>query len=290
MSSNLLKLDPFAAAIARKEREERERREAEEAERRPAESSQPLESSQPAESSQPKKLPPAGQKSSQPLGSSQPPESHIPSTSEPPESSQPDITWQPPESSQTLKNPLNLLSALPDAKGHLETPYQLLDHLFRHLPPPQQAVYIQLYRLSWGFKKEKCFISNPGLAGRSCLSVSAVKENVNKLVEKGLIKKTGNVQGFGKNQGIEYLVHAPSWQLARSSQPRRSSQPGESSQPGNAPNKELDQKEKEKGEAVACQDCQGTGFWYPEGTDKGVARCTHRRLQPAGKNLHSREG
>lgn len=278
MSSNLLKLDPFAAAIARKEREERERKELEEADSRPAESSQPFTGSQPLESSQPEKPPPAGQKSSQPLGDSQPPESPHPPDDRPLKSSQPANTRQPGESRQPPQSSLNLLSALPDAKGHLETPYQLLDHLFRHLPPPQQVVYMQLYRLSWGFKKEKCFISNPGLAARSCLSLSAVKENVNKLIEKGLIEKTGNVQGFGKNQGVEYIVHAPSWQVARSSQPRRGSQPGESSQPGNGPNKDLDQKEIEKGEALACPDCQGTGFWYPGGTDKGVARCAHKRL------------
>lgn len=261
MSSNLLKLDPFAAAIARKEREERERLENEAAQR------------QSPESSQPGKQPDTGQKSSQPVESSQPPKNLQPATGKPPESSQPDKSWQPPKSS------LNLLSALPDAKGHLETPYQLLDHLFRHLPPPQQSVYLQLYRLSWGFKKERCFISNPGLAGRACLSVSAVKENVNKLIEKGLIEKTGNVQGFGKHQGVEYLVHPPSWQVARSSQPRKSSQLGESSQPLTGSNKDLDQKEIEKGEAIACPDCQGTGFWYPAGTDKGVARCTHNRLR-----------
>jgi hypothetical protein len=267
VSSNLLKLDPFAAAIARKEREERERLEAEAAQRRPPESSQP------------EKQPDTGQKSSQPEESSQPPEDLQSTTSKPPKSSQPDKGWQPLQSSQPPKTSLNLLSALPDAKGHLETPYQLLDHLFRHLPPPQQSVYLQLYRLSWGFKKERCFISNPGLAGRACLSVSAVKENVNKLIEKGLIEKTGNVQGFGKHQGVEYLVHPPSWQVARSSQPRKSSQLGESSQPPSGSNKDLDQKEIEKGEAIACPDCQGTGFWYPAGTDKGVARCTHNRLR-----------
>jgi hypothetical protein len=29
-----------------------------------------------------------------------------------------------------------------------------------------------------------------------------------------------------------------------------------------------------------CPDCAGTNFWYPEGPDKGVARCTHQKLQP----------
>jgi hypothetical protein len=29
-----------------------------------------------------------------------------------------------------------------------------------------------------------------------------------------------------------------------------------------------------------CPDCFGTGMWYPEGFDKGVARCTHEKLTP----------
>jgi hypothetical protein len=27
-----------------------------------------------------------------------------------------------------------------------------------------------------------------------------------------------------------------------------------------------------------CPDCSGTGFWYPNGLEKGVAKCTHRQL------------
>jgi hypothetical protein len=34
-----------------------------------------------------------------------------------------------------------------------------------------------------------------------------------------------------------------------------------------------------------CPDCAGTNFWYPEGPDKGVAKCTHSKLTtiPADK-------
>lgn len=28
-----------------------------------------------------------------------------------------------------------------------------------------------------------------------------------------------------------------------------------------------------------CPDCAGTGFWYPEGPEKGVARCSHLKLE-----------
>jgi hypothetical protein len=31
--------------------------------------------------------------------------------------------------------------------------------------------------------------------------------------------------------------------------------------------------------ALDCPDCQGTGFYYPEGTAKGVKRCEHKKLR-----------
>ena len=34
-----------------------------------------------------------------------------------------------------------------------------------------------------------------------------------------------------------------------------------------------------KVDASQCPDCFGTGMWYPQGYDKGVARCTHDKLK-----------
>jgi hypothetical protein len=31
-------------------------------------------------------------------------------------------------------------------------------------------------------------------------------------------------------------------------------------------------------DASKCPDCFGTGMWYPEGFEKGVARCRHEKL------------
>jgi hypothetical protein len=33
-----------------------------------------------------------------------------------------------------------------------------------------------------------------------------------------------------------------------------------------------------------CPDCQGTGFWYPKGIERGVAKCKHKRLQNDSRN------
>jgi hypothetical protein len=36
-----------------------------------------------------------------------------------------------------------------------------------------------------------------------------------------------------------------------------------------------------KVDAAQCPDCFGTGMWYPEGFDKGVAKCGHEKLSAA---------
>ncbi len=246
----------------------------------PQESSQLQESSQPQESSQLPYLPGGSygsrqlQQSSQLQDSHQEAESPLQSSSQPQQSSQPQSTRQPPQS------PLNILGSLPEQRGHLELPYQILDHLDRHLDPYEQAVYKQLYRLSWGFGKNRCRISNPKLAERTNMSEAMVKKVAVKLVGKGLIEKAGSLQGYGKDQGVEYVVHAPSWQLQRSSQIQQSRQPQESWQPQDSSNKERDLKEIDKrDDAVACPDCYGTNWWYPQGTEKGVKRCLHERLK-----------
>lgn len=244
----------------------------------PSQSSQILQSSQLQESSQLSEQPRGGYDSSQLSQSSQPQESPQPTPTEPPESS------QPPQSSHIRESQVNLLASLPDAKGHMETPFQLLDHLFRHLDPFEQAAYMQLCRLSWGWKQNRCRVSNPRLAERANMSLAQVKKVVAKLISKGLIEKTGNVQGFGKDQGVEYIVHAPSWQLSRSNQPPQSRQLHKSSQLQQSTNIDKNINIDQKGELASpnllnCPDCLGTGFFYPEGKAGGVKRCNHIRLK-----------
>lgn len=187
---------------------------------------------------------------------------------------------QPPSSRPEHSRPehsrphLSLLSSLPEVRGHFELPHQITDHLLPHLDPFEQAIYLQLYRLSWGHKSSRCLISNERLAERAHMSVAKVKTVTASLAGKGLIKKASRPHGQRVVQGVEYEVFAPTWQLQRSRPP--GSQPDSSRLPG-GPNKE-ELKEIDKG-AVDCPDCYGTGMWYPEGFDKGVARCAHRRLK-----------
>jgi hypothetical protein len=45
-----------------------------------------------------------------------------------------------------------------------------------------------------------------------------------------------------------------------------------------------------KVDAAQCPDCFGTGMWYPDGFEKGVARCGHERLAPPEEDGASGKG
>ena len=306
MSSNLLKLDPFAAAIARKEREERERQEA---------------VSEPA-ASQPTVSQPTG---SQLVASR-------PSPSQPKEAALGGPVSQP-TTSQPTTNHLDLLASLPDSPGYTRTPNRYYDHLCPQLTPDEQAVYSQLFRLSHGHGKDTCFISNGRLSERSSVPVSTLKKVVTRLEGKGLVEKISATYGPKREQGITYRVPAVSQLVA--SQPR-------ASQPAAGHNKINTQKESTQTQEPAagvrvgskfsieecrkyaehlrstgqginnpggyattihrtgeadelierflnpttttqvdasqCPDCKGSGFYYPNGPAGGVAKCRHEKL------------
>jgi hypothetical protein len=179
---------------------------------------------------------------------------------------------------QSPQDQFSLLSALPNVGGHLEFPHQITDHLLRHLDTYEQAVYIQLYRLSWGHHKSRCIITNDRLGERANVGTSKVKMAIKSLVDKGVIKKLGSNHGKKILQGVEYEVSAPSWQAQRNQSRGNQSRNDQSPR---APNKEELLKETEKSfDASRCPDCSGTGYWYPEGTGKGVAKCRHVNLVP----------
>src|SRR5215203_2890579 len=58
------------------------------------------------------------------------------------------------QDSPSIKDRPNLLSAIPEARGHMQLPHRYTDHLPRWLSADEQAVYVQLYRLSWGWGKD----------------------------------------------------------------------------------------------------------------------------------------
>ena len=172
---------------------------------------------------------------------------------------------------------VNLWSSLPQVEGHLRLPNIIIDHLYQFLDLQERSVYEQLYRLSHGYGKSTCRIGYPQLAIRSGMGRTAVIQTVERLVKKGLIARAGTSIGGRKDQGSEYWVSAPG-------SPVPDSSPDGS--PGTEPNKVKALKENSKKGSAShqkrdysdCPDCGGVGMWYPEGFDKGVAKCLHINL------------
>lgn len=168
----------------------------------------------------------------------------------------------------------SLLSVVPRVGGYTNLPHTYTDHLCHWLSSDEQAVYIQLYRLSWGWGKDTCFISNKRLSERSGVPLTSMRRAVGKLVRKGLIEKTNRIFGSNAEQGIEYHVSTLD-SLSNVDSPAKVDSLSKS-----APNKERNKKNNIKGDISNCPDCFGTGMYYPEGFDKGVAKCRHERLHP----------
>jgi hypothetical protein len=249
-SSNLLHLDPMQIALEK-------RRQREEA-TLPAPGSQPGDDSQPGNDS----LPAPG---SLPENSRLPPDAIA---------YRPDSLPAPGRLPSPDSQPADMWSPFREKKGHLRLPNSAVDGLYSILDPYEQAVFTQLYRLSHGYGKSTCKIGLPGLARRSNVGKTTTQATVNRLIGKGLIKKLEYEIGKNKEQGTTYWVSSPD------------SLPGADSLPGDDTIKIKALKDKSKKEGSherkdysECPDCQGSGMWYPEGFEKGVARCTHKTLK-----------
>jgi hypothetical protein len=109
----------------------------------------------------------------------------------------------------TSQNTATLWASIPAVKGHMKFFHQITDHLYRYLDPFEQAVYTQLYRLSWGYGKPNCNIGLPRLAERANISATATQQAIKKLIQKGIVEKLSWTIGKGKEQGTEYRLPLP---------------------------------------------------------------------------------
>jgi len=71
---------------------------------------------------------------------------------------------------------------------------EMVDELLPTLDPAEQVLYIRLFRLSYGFNRNYCTVSQPLLMERTGLSRNTVRVSLQSLLEKGWIKvvKAGN--------------------------------------------------------------------------------------------------
>jgi hypothetical protein len=169
----------------------------------------------------------------------------------------------------------DLWAPFKDKRGHLRQPHAYTDGLCQVLDVYEQAIYTQLYRLSHGYGKPTCMIGLPQLARRANMGKTTTQATVNRLIDKGLIRKLEYEIGRNKEQGTTYWVSSPD------------SQPGTGSLPGNDTIKVKAFKEKtskgahERKDYSTCPDCLGSGLFWPSGMigKGGVKKCQHPKLR-----------
>jgi hypothetical protein len=176
---------------------------------------------------------------------------------------------------------------LPANSPHLRFAYEVLDQALSKLDPYPRVILLRLYRLSAGWNTSTVKVSLNKLGEHCKIKRTKVRNCLRELERDGYIRQL-DVDVSHKNadeRGITYEVLLP--RLAHTQRaPGAQYAPGAPHAPGAqyAPNKDKDLKESNKKgnelslDTKSCPDCKGSGFWYPEGNEKGVAKCKHERM------------
>jgi hypothetical protein len=170
-------------------------------------------------------------------------------------------------------------------RGYSKLYHSIVDDVFPQLTADEQAVYMHLYRLSWGFNNPGVIVSLPKLAERAGMSRNSAARAIARLVGRGLVAKGEPFFGKNQEQGREYRLPIPSGLTSGGSLP------AEGSPPSVGRNKERFKQNIKKGggatlpeeEKATCPDCHGQGYYYPGGFNEGVKICRHVSLRRAEK-------
>ncbi len=84
--------------------------------------------------------------------------------------------------------------------------HSIVDDVFPQFTVDEQAVYMHLYRLSWGFNNPGVIVSLPKLAERAGMSRNSAARAIARLVGRGLVTKGDPFFGKNQEQGREYRL------------------------------------------------------------------------------------
>lgn len=176
---------------------------------------------------------------------------------------------------------LEMASSISYGRGHTRLYHDFTDKVLSLLTAAEQLLYIHLDRYREAGGEVTIPVSWPTLEKRSGVSQSSLIRASKTLESKGLIRKVSLKLGKGKEQGNRF------WVFSVTSLIREKSLVAQPSLVTGTTIKEKDLKENTKREMAPpdyknCPDCSGSGFWYPEGVEKGVAKCRHTRLVSQG--------
>lgn len=168
---------------------------------------------------------------------------------------------------------------LPFDAPHTRTPNVIEDELLPTLKPPAQAVLRRLYRLSAGFGTSRCKVSVPKLALMCNMSESSTRAQLKILYRRRLVKKINedNDNANQQERGIEFAVLLPRLARSKSEAPTEfAGATGAAGATGITGNKRKTLKDKDQKED-RCARCKDTGgFLYPRGPGGGVIKCDHK--------------
>jgi hypothetical protein len=120
---------------------------------------------------------------------------------------------------ETTQADIDILRSLPDVAGYQQFSNRLYDHLLPLLSAYSQLVYLRLVRLSHGFGNPLCTVSYKKLSEKTGISEASAKRAVADLMVKGLVKKSGEIRGYQKEQGITLEVLIPEARTEQSKVP-----------------------------------------------------------------------
>jgi hypothetical protein len=103
------------------------------------------------------------------------------------------------------------LSVAPVA-GYLQISNTVIDGILGRLNPYEQSVYLRLYRLSQGHRRDTCTVSYETLAQRTCMSRRHVIRAVEKLESLGLIQR---LPTSGRERSAGNLYRIPEVPIAK---------------------------------------------------------------------------
>jgi len=108
----------------------------------------------------------------------------------------------------TTVDNLATLDKLTEVKGELRVPNTILDSLLPTLEPAAALLYLRLYRLSYGYRKDTCIVGLQKLATATNTSERTVQRAIEYLEQRGLISREGASFG-GRTKGIQFRVRVP---------------------------------------------------------------------------------
>jgi hypothetical protein len=182
------------------------------------------------------------------------------------------------------------LDAPVEIRGYGPFTWDLLDGIMPRLDPYEQVVLLRLCRLAWGHKKDTCRVGYDRLQQACNLKKRKLQEVISKLEFLRYIRRLALEQGGPDRslRGTEYqILLTPPPGVLRTTVARNATVALNATVAPDATNKKNALKEISKegvpSRANECPDCGGTSWFYPNGVEGGVKRCSHPKVPKAGK-------